>query len=278
MGGEPTLRKDIVDIVRFCSKNKLYTHMPTNGTFLLVKDNGGRTLLSKLVEAGLGSISLSVDSVAGGFGASSKELPRAKEVLASLIKEKRTNGLAVMLNCVITRENINQVPKMLEFCHTHGLTMVAIIAQDPFPYDSRKNNPNIYKILFSGKDTAGLNKLLAFLTDKNKKGYALGEPTEYYRAIKQWIKGEADWDCGAGKYSMSVDLDGRVAICGYLPYSEINIMDLDRNYYEKLLPEREKYMGWCTKKCLPSCMFCSSFYRQHPLKFLYKKLQEYRPD
>lgn len=274
MGGEPTLRKDFVDIVEFCSQNQVYTQLSTNGTLLLknIGRQNGQNLLKNLTQAGLGVINLSVDSVVENFKASNKKLPRANRILEALQEEKRENGLNFILNCVISKQNFKQVPQLLEFCHSQKIVMAAIFVQNPFQFI----NPGISRnnqVFFSKKDADIVSQTADYLIDKKKKGYRLVEPLEYYEAVKKWVRGGYFWKCDAGKYSLVVDTDGGIAICGYLPYLPLNIDDLGENYFEKVEPWREKYLDDCPKKCLPSCNFCTSFYRQNPVKFLYYKFR-----
>jgi MoaA/NifB/PqqE/SkfB family radical SAM enzyme len=193
--------------------------------------------------------------------------------LDALIEEKNKNGLVVLLNCVITRNNLDQVPEMLEFCHSKKLMMAAIFAQNPNP--SRKYSLTDYNknILFSPKDAKRVTQIVDYLIQKKQSGYQLAEPIRYYEGIKQWLKEGFDWQCDAGLYSMVIDTDGAVAICGYLPFTTLNISDLPTHFLADIKNYRKKYLTWCTKKCLPSCMFCASFYRQHPGSFLYSKLR-----
>lgn len=274
MGGEPTLRRDIVDIVRFCSQNGMYTQLPTNGTFLIAPalKKEGKTLLRNLVEAGLGTINISVDSLVGGFMDSDKELPRANGVLEALMEEKK-RGLTVVLNCVVTKKNIDQVAKMVEFCHRKRMMMLTIFAQDPFPLEPGKNPSGIKDTFLTKEDKKKVEKLLNFLTERKKKGYWLGEPLAYYQAVRDWLDGRVDWNCDGGKYSLAIDTDGKVAICGYLPYTKYDLMELEKSFFKNLEPTRDRYLPRCTKICLPLCMFGSAYYRTHPIHFAYERFR-----
>jgi MoaA/NifB/PqqE/SkfB family radical SAM enzyme len=275
MGGEPTLRPDFVKIVEFCSKNKMYTQLPTNGMFLInpLRTVKGKTLLEQLVSAGLCVLNLSVDSVVSGFKASEKELPKTQAILNALIEQKEKRGLVIMLNCVITKKNIMQVPQMLEFCHSKSLSMAAIFAQDPNP----SNSPQMVRvpkgILFSKSDYSEVEKTVDYLISKKKSGYQLIEPIEYYASVKDWINGRLNWQCEGGLSSLNIDTDGKVGICGYLPYIGVNIKDSKEVIYRAVNRAREKYLTWCTQKCIPSCMYCSAYFRHHPLSLLYNKIR-----
>ena len=275
MGGEPTLRKDIVEIVKFCSKNQVYTQLSTNGHMLInpSRNENGRTLLMNLALAGIGIINLSVDSVASGFDVSTKELPKNNQVLDALIKERKERGLLFLLNCVIVKQNIKQIPLMLEFCNSKKIMMAAIFVQNPHP-DAYGNMVGYTdKIFFEKKDTKIVCEMADYLISKKKSGHFLWGPIDYYKSIKKWVKGDFVWNCDAGKYTFDVDTDGKIGICSYLPYSNTNLMELDKNFFKKIEQYRKSYQKWCTKRCLSSCTFCSTFYRQNPLKFLCSKLR-----
>ncbi len=203
-----------------------------------------------------------------GSEVSEKKLSGATNVLQALIKERDQNGLFFMLNCVINKQNIKEVPKMLEFCRRKKVMMVAIFVQNPALFKEAGKNEYLEKTLFTPADEKEVCETADYLIAKKKAGYPLIEPFAYYESVKKWIKGELDWSCDGGKYSLGIDTDGKIGICGYLPNLDLNNMDLNRDYFSKLKEPREEYQKTCTKSCLPACMFCSSFFRQNPLQFI----------
>ncbi|MFH0792020.1 MAG: radical SAM protein [bacterium] len=275
MGGEPTIRADLVEIVEFCSKNNIYTQLSTNGAFLIDSRRtiNGKTLLRQLLSVGLGTINISIDSIVAGFSDSKKELPQASETLKALITEKEKGGLSLMLNCVVTKNNIKQVPTMLEFCHRNKIIMATIFVQNPKSLEDYRQNSHLKKLLLEESDREEVIRTADYLIDKKQNGYRLLEPIAYYEAVKKWIQGDLDWVCDGGKYTLNIDTDGRVGICGYLPYLDLNIRDLKKDYYPQIKEYRERNLKWCTKKCIPSCMFCSTYYRQNPIQFLWSKIR-----
>jgi len=211
--------------------------------------------------------------VSAGFSDSDKELPQSSKTLDALIEEKEKNGLTLILNCVITKNNIKQVPQMLEFCHSKKIIMAAIFVQNPKPLEDYRKDIHLKDLLFDKGDAEEVIKTADYLINKKKKGYRLFEPIAYYEKVKEWIRGDIDWQCDGGKYTINIDTDGRVGICGYLPYTNLNIRDLNKNHYSQLKKYREEALRWCVKKCLPSCMYCTTYYRQHPAYFLWSKIR-----
>jgi pyrroloquinoline quinone biosynthesis protein E len=106
-GGEPTARKDIVELVRHAAGLQLYTNLITSGVLLEPK------LLDALVSAGLDHVQLSLqdveprnaDRIGGYAGGHAKKLTVARMVKAA--------GLPLTLNFVVHRQNIERVPEMI---------------------------------------------------------------------------------------------------------------------------------------------------------------------
>lgn len=276
MGGEPTLRPDLVPIIEFCSKNNVYTQLSTNGAFLInpIKSKKEKTLLDQLVTAGLGTLNISIDSITSDFDTSGKELPKSTKVLDALIEQKEKNRLIVVLNCVINKKNIQQVPQMLNFCHSKNVMMAAVFVQNPNLKPGEEVSDDYLKdVLFSKSDQKKVIETADYLISKKKEGFQLLEPIHYYNSIKKWIKGELCWNCDGGKYTLEVDTDGKIAVCGYLPFLKVNILDIEDNYFKFTKKIRQDNQKWCTKKCIPSCMFFSSYYRRNPVAGLLSKIQ-----
>ena len=107
-GGEPTARKDIEPLVQHASDVGLYSNLITSG--VLTDDEQ----LFRLADAGLAHVQLSIqdshvktgDWVAGYDGAQEK-----KQQLVECVDKA---GLALTINAVIHRHNINRVEEMID--------------------------------------------------------------------------------------------------------------------------------------------------------------------
>jgi PqqA peptide cyclase len=119
-GGEPTARKDLEDIVKVAAEVGLYSNLITAGV-TLTQDR-----LAKLVEAGLDHVQLSVqdvdpdnaDRIAAYKGGMAKKIQ-----VAGWVKD---NGLPLTINCPIHRQNIHNVPRMIDFAVEMGAGRVEI--------------------------------------------------------------------------------------------------------------------------------------------------------
>jgi pyrroloquinoline quinone biosynthesis protein E len=105
-GGEPTARRDILDLVRAASRAGLYTNLITAGVLL------DQAKVGALRDAGLDHVQLSVqdsdpasaDRIAGYAGHAKKML------VAAWVREA---GMPLTLNAVVHRQNLARLPELI---------------------------------------------------------------------------------------------------------------------------------------------------------------------
>jgi pyrroloquinoline quinone biosynthesis protein E len=119
-GGEPASRRDLGEIVELARNAGLYTNLITSAIGL------DRSRLIRLKDAGLDHVQLSLqdveaataDRIAGYSGAHQRKLAFADSV--------RELGLALTVNAVIHRANIDRVAALVEFAAALGAGRVEI--------------------------------------------------------------------------------------------------------------------------------------------------------
>lgn len=119
-GGEPTARKDLEEILDAAVKAGLYTNLITAGVTLT------RDRLMKLADIGLDHVQLSIQDIdpenADRISAYKGGLAKKIEV-ARWTKEA---GMALTINAPIHRQNIHNVPRMIEFAVECGAGRIEI--------------------------------------------------------------------------------------------------------------------------------------------------------
>jgi pyrroloquinoline quinone biosynthesis protein E len=119
-GGEPTARKDLVELVQTAAVLGLYSNLITSGVLL---DAG---LVERLARAGLDHVQISLqdsepgnaDRIGGLAGGHARKLAAARDV--------RQAGLALTLNFVIHRQNFTHVADMIAIAEALGAGRVEI--------------------------------------------------------------------------------------------------------------------------------------------------------
>ncbi|WP_370806191.1 radical SAM protein [Eubacterium ventriosum] len=124
-GGEPTIRKDLVDIIAYASKKKMTVSLNTNAFAI------NEELLDKYLEAGLNNITISVlspveeinDRLMGKQGISNNT-----KKLLKYIADKNNHSqtkLHVFINNVILRDNIDSFEKYVEYFEKYSVDNIS---------------------------------------------------------------------------------------------------------------------------------------------------------
>ena len=119
-GGEPLLRKDLETLVQVAREAGLYTNLITSGLGL------SRSRAARLLDAGLDNVQISIQAeeadlanrIAGVANSHTKKL-RAVEI----VKE---TGLALSLNIVLHRLNIDRIDCIIAFAEKFGATRLEL--------------------------------------------------------------------------------------------------------------------------------------------------------
>lgn len=119
-GGEPTARRDIAEITAAARGAGLYTNLITAGVLL------DAPLVARLKAAGLDHVQLSVqdaepagaERIGGMKGAHAR-----KEAAARLVREA---GLPLTLNAVVHRQNLHNLPLLVEIALTWGAARLEV--------------------------------------------------------------------------------------------------------------------------------------------------------
>jgi pyrroloquinoline quinone biosynthesis protein E len=119
-GGEPTARRDLVELAGSAARLGLYSNLITSAVRL------DASLLEQLVRAGLDHVQISfqdtdpenADRIGGFPGGHARKLAAAAAV--------KRSGLALTLNFVVHRQNVARVPAMLDLAEELGAGRVEI--------------------------------------------------------------------------------------------------------------------------------------------------------
>jgi pyrroloquinoline quinone biosynthesis protein E len=119
-GGEPTARKDLIELVSTAAAAGLYSNLITSGVLL------DKPLLDNLARAGLDHVQISfqdtepanADRIGGFDGGHGRKLAAARAV--------KEVGLALTTNFVVHRQNVTRVSDMLNLAETLGAGRVEI--------------------------------------------------------------------------------------------------------------------------------------------------------
>lgn len=201
-GGEPTMRKDLEDIVGHASDLRMWTSMVTNGSLLT------RERLRGLRHAGLDNLLISLDSLTpqvhddhrGIQGLHARVLQLASWLGEDFLKGHRMGGIM----CVLTSLNLQEIDEIVRFADEMG---VYVVIQ---PYHEKKTgNPNFNAPI----DASLVEDLISLRNDRHSLLCSDG----YLEGLVDFAEGKNGRRCNAGRKYFSIDPYGFMHPCVDMP-------------------------------------------------------------
>jgi MoaA/NifB/PqqE/SkfB family radical SAM enzyme len=272
-GGEPTLRRELAEIIDLFVRNNgvRYINLPTNGlkpyriyevAEHCLEQNPG---LELHVNISLDGLRESHDFMRGVPGNFDKAVESGH--LLRTLKPRFGLRLIVNVNTVITRDNLDEIIPLAEFIHSeriadgHYFNLIRGDAKDPsLKQVQREKLRRIYAKLpeIQFRYAEGMfddkNRFLKWI----KKAVYVGTLTFHHRTQFQNQDTRVRWPmpCTAGETSAVIDFDGRIRACE-LRKPLANLRDFDMNlkvFWETPARKNEPRQiacdqCWCTHVC-----------------------------
>jgi MoaA/NifB/PqqE/SkfB family radical SAM enzyme len=279
-GGEPFLRKDILDIFRFAADNGIMTTVVSNGSFI------DEALGRQIVASGLDGLTISLNSLVPeihnktrGTNAAFDEVMRALDVM------KNRDGMRLTLSCTILKENITGLPDVVAFAKKNGLygvnfqpimpaTTLPVFNKDGQSVKFSPGSP--YRNLLNEKEKerevveAVFDRLLAM----KDEGYPILNSAGHLREIAKYLKDPASPEilekvCKVGIRNLNIDPFGNVRLCSIFGVVGNVKDDSPEDIWRSAnaAAQREEIRS-CDKMC--RLMFCN--YKELDLKFRVKRV------
>lgn len=129
-GGEPTLRKDIIEIISFAKKYCENISITTNGTFIKTEEDA-----MKLIESGLNRFTLSYHGINNhnqfvGIENSEDRIRKALDILSNISNYK---DIYVKVGMLLTNETIHIIDDMIEYCEKMKFKLYIELPDDSIP-------------------------------------------------------------------------------------------------------------------------------------------------
>lgn len=206
-GGEPTVRRDLIEILNDLHEIGFHLTLITNGTRLSEK------MISKLAEIPV-SISISLDTLDRQRYKSIRGADQLPQVLAG-IERLAEYPHPKFITCIVTEQNRDDVNEVAEFSRQKGFMPVVGAYHWGIERYGRVDPTLKYQ-----RDAAVEVFKNLMLSDTVPKGYF----RDYLQDNIDWLSGGNLSSCDAGRYSISIDSSGNVAPCLALQHAG-NLLD-----------------------------------------------------
>ena len=248
-GGEPMLRGDIFEIVKFAVSCNLQTRIITNGTMLNTET------VKRLVDAGIFRIGVSVDTLDGELyqrdrGIKIDHLLRGLHVLEK-VKAGDYPNLDVVLYTTITSQNLPDLISLVDYSHQVGFgnyfqpVQLGLGADEQILDNLWPNNAEIPLI----------KSITQKILERKAMGYRINNTEGYLRAIPLYFK-QGTYKpnrCMTGYMRLTIDRDLGVRPCWmFAPVDYVSGNNLKAIWYSKAMSNKRREIR---KKQCPGCTF-----------------------
>ena len=261
-GGEPLVRPDILELIRYAADKGIYIAMATNGTLI------SRKKAKEMKEAGVQFLQISLDGADAETHDNFRGWKGAFDLTINGIKNAVAEGFFVEIATTITRFNLKQVPEIIDLAERLGANWFMAYnfvptgrGKDIIEMDlSPEEREELLKTLWHELKTRKINVLstapqfarVALMQESGTDEKIV--PTHFYNPkfagqlvdLAEFIGG-----CGAGRFYMSMRANGNLQPCVFLPVTVGNIRrdnfeDIwDNNKVLRELRDKDLMNGGC---------------------------------
>jgi len=266
-GGEPLVRRDILDLTSYAAEKGIYVALATNGT-LITEEKAKR-----LKENGVAYLQISLDgtekthdSFRGVEGCYAKTV----EGIKNAVRE----GLFVNVSMTVTKLNLHEVPAVIETCRRLGVDWFM-----HYNFIPTGRGREMIDLDLTPEEREELLRMLAKMQHANKALCVLSTapqfarvalqlesefiPTHFYnvnagerlRDLAEFIGG-----CGAGRFYISMRANGDIQPCVFFPLKIANIRDLSLSELKDLWLHNRVFEELRNKDIIEGCSRCEYHY------------------
>lgn len=219
-GGEPLLKKNIFELIKFGSQRGFKTLMPSNG--YLIDESTAR----RIADAGLKEIFISLDSLnpkthdfLRGMEGAHARVMRAFDNL-----HKYCPGLKIGIICVISGVNYREVIDLVQWVKdaqlVSGVYFQAIAKPFFVHLEDNWHMDTSYEFLWP-KDTVEIHSVLDRLIQLKKEGYPIHNYPLQLGIFKTYFKDPTKRArkaaCYLGDYVININPGGDISLCCFMP-------------------------------------------------------------
>lgn len=260
-GGEPTLRPDLPELLKHCTKKGIMTHIVSNGTLI------DEDLLQELIRYGYFILGISVDNFEVSKPTEKIYRPELIELLRE-IKTKYPNYIDICFNIIINRENFKNIVDLIKKLSEH---IVCEFSLDPVHSSQSPNQAYSYRnfcpdLKLRSQEMCRFRDLIFKL---KKCNIVIWGTKRYYYFYNKWYNNKYKWNCDAGDLYYSINNDGKIMLCEEIT-TNLNFSDFVKLPYKKRIKRIRKFKP-CYCNCFKPCYWIPSDLVKHPIQnYLYR--------
>jgi radical SAM protein with 4Fe4S-binding SPASM domain len=213
-GGEPLLRKDIFEIIKYGTEKGIKMAMGSNG-YLLNNETA-----KKLKDAGIKTVSISIDSAIPEKHDEFRGVKGSWQKAIDAINALRENGILVQVNTTLTQDNYDEIDDIMTLAEKLGVENFHLFFLVPTGRGGKiaDISPAMYEDMI--KNTFAKTSRHRLNVKPSCAPQFMRIAKDLNLDMRQWIRG-----CVAGMYYCRIFSNGEVTPCPYLPVKLGNIKE-----------------------------------------------------
>jgi len=213
-GGEPLLRPDIFELIRYGSKIGLKMGLGSNGSRI------DKVAARRLKESGIATVSISLDSNIPSQHDEFRGVAGAWESAVEACKNLRRNNVLVQVNTTLTQQNYNQIDDIMTLAESIGVENFHLFFLVPTGRGTKMTDisPEQYEEMITKTFAKTANHTLNVRPSCAPQFMRIAK--DMGLDMRHWIRG-----CIAGMYYCRVYPNGDVTPCPYLPIKLGNVRE-----------------------------------------------------
>jgi MoaA/NifB/PqqE/SkfB family radical SAM enzyme len=183
MGGEPLLRPQFAHkVVYYAARKGFWIYIGTNGRLLRPE------VTDRLADAGAAVFNFALDAWEEKPGLPKALVPVQKN-LEYLMRKQYPYGYMVFFNMNICRNNLDDIRRLTEYAHDHGLATDYHINESPMlEQDSHFKHLHDNPTYFRPEDWRAADELIDWLIEKNRAGYQMVNSVPRLQEMKAFLR------------------------------------------------------------------------------------------
>lgn len=264
LGGEPFLREDLFELIKYAKSFGLNTSLVTNGVLMNEK------IIKNCFDAGLDWLTVSIDAASEKVFSQIRGRDVFKIItdnirnLNQLRKQNNREFPKVVVCCTVMNENLEELVQVADLCK--GLEIDRVFFQ---PVVACNVDQTQRDEVFSGaipKERLGvLDESISKLVEYKKRSPAhysfIANSTKLLELMKEYFRGSIDYQkvpCYAGYNRLQIVQEGKVYFCVNQNQHESVFGDIEKDSLRKLWYSKEansfrKIIKGCRVPCLQWC-------------------------
>lgn len=186
-GGEPFLKKELLELIRFCKSRRFKTNVATNGYLI------DEPMAKKIADSGLESIIVSLDSLNEDVHDYLRGVKGVYQGVMNAIRwvDKFCDGLYKGICCVIYEKNLDDILKLVEWVdrnsRLNSIYFMAAMQPNNVPLDSQWYRKEEFNFLWPG-DSLRVCSLIDELIRLKKAGSKITNQICQLEAFKSYYE------------------------------------------------------------------------------------------